>query len=272
MPIRVQKWCLWSAPLALFVFGLGFVVIGRMLPPPSPNLDAAGVVAFYNDNTNGLRLGLALSMVAGALTGPFVSVITLQMRRIEGPVSPLAFTQFGMGMLGVLLIALPVMVIEAAAFRPDRDPDALLAIHDIGWIMLIGTYGCVFVQCIVVGVCILLDREAEVWPRWLGYFSIWVGLMFLPGSLLYFFTTGPFAWDGIFVWWIPFTVFFGWIVVMFVMTLKALNRQAAIPGAGSTARSESSRFRPGFGAANEGDDARAVGVGSQPVANRGEAQ
>lgn len=224
MTVKVQKWCLWSAPMAMLLFTLGFVVIGGLVPPPSPNLDADGVARFYQDNTNGIRLGLAMTMVAGALTAPFVAVITVQMRRIEGPGSPLALTQLGTGMLGVLLFALPVMVLQAAAFRPDRDPEVMLAIHDIGWIMLIGTYCCVFVQCIVVGACILLDHVGAVWPRWLAYFNFWVALMFLPGSLLYFFKTGPFAWDGVFVWWIPLSVFFGWFVVMFVMTLQALDR------------------------------------------------
>jgi hypothetical protein len=225
MSVKVQKWCLWSAPLAMVVFTIGFVVIGGLVPPPSPNLDAQGVARFYQHNTTGIRIGLAMTMVAGALTGPFVAAVTVQMRRIEGPSSPLAFTQLGMGMLGVLLFALPVMVLQAAAFRPDRNPEVILAIHDIGWIMLIGTYSCVFVQCLVVGACILLDHAGSVWPRWLAYFNFWVALTFLPGSLLYFFKTGPFAWDGIFCWWIPLSAFFGWFVVMFVMTLKALNRQ-----------------------------------------------
>jgi hypothetical protein len=223
--LTTQKWCLSSAMVAMVLFILGFVIIGGLVPPPSPNMDAQEVARFYAQDATRIRIGLAMTMVAGALTAPFVAAITVQMKRIEGPTSPLAYAQLGLGMLGVLLISLPVMIIQAAAFRPDRDPDITLAIHDIGWIMLVGTYCCVFVQCLVVGACILKDEREEVWPRWLAYFNFWVALMFLPGSLLYFFKTGPFAWDGIFVWWIPLTVFFGWFVVMFVMTMKTLQRQ-----------------------------------------------
>lgn len=227
MTFRTQRICLWMGPAAMAIFVVGFVIIGGLVPPPSPADGAAEVSRFYNENTNGIRLGLALTMIAGAVTAPFVGAITVQMRRIEGPQSPLAFTQLGLGMLGVLLFALPVMILEAAAFRPDRDPDALLAIHDVGWIMLIGTYSCVLVQCLVVGACILQDRAEQVWPRWLAYFNFWVGLLFIPGTLLYFFKSGPFAWNGVFVWWIPLSVFFGWFIVMFAMTLKAVNRQEA---------------------------------------------
>jgi hypothetical protein len=225
MNLRTQRICLWMGPAAMAIFVIGFVIVGGLLPPPSPSLSAAEVSRFYNENTNGIRLGLALTMIAGAVTAPFVAALTVQMRRIEGSESPLAFTQLGVGMLGVLLFALPVMILEAAVFRPSRDPEIMLAIHDIGWIMLVGTYSCVLVQCGVVGACILKDKAAVVWPRWLAYFNFWVGLMFLPGTLLYFFKSGPFAWNGLFVWWVPLSVFFGWFMVMFVMTMRAVRRQ-----------------------------------------------
>jgi hypothetical protein len=224
--IRSQKLCLWGGPAAMILFIIGFVLVGGLVPPPAPSDNATKIARFYADNRTGIRAGLALTMVAGALTAPFVAVITLQMRRIEGEFSPFALTQFGTGMLGVLLFSLPVMIMQAAVFRPDRDPQIILAIHDIGWIMLIGTYCCVFVQCLAVGACIFSDAAERIYPRWLGYFNIWVALLFLPGSLLYFFKTGPFAWNGLFVWWIPLSVFFGWFVVMFVMTMKSLNRTA----------------------------------------------
>jgi hypothetical protein len=223
--ITSQKLCLWGGPGAMLLFIIGFVVVGGLVPPPDPSDGAAEIARFYAANRTGIRAGLALTMVAGAVTAPFVAVITIQLRRIEGDVSPFAFTQLGTGMLGVLLFSLPVMIMQAALFRPERDPQIILAIHDIGWIMLVGTYSCVFVQCLAVGACILKDRAEDVYPRWLGYFNIWVAVLFLPGSLLYFFKDGPFAWNGLFVWWIPLSVFSGWFIVMFVMTIKSLNRQ-----------------------------------------------
>jgi hypothetical protein len=225
MSYRTQRICLWMAPLAMVLFTIGFVIIGGFLPPPSPSLSATEVVAFYGENTNGKRLGLAITMVAAAFTVPFVAALTVQMRRIEGPASPLAFTQLGVGTLGWVAFALPVMILEAAAFRVDRNPDALLAIHDIGWIMLVGTYSAVLVQCFVVGICALQDKEGIVWPRWVAYYNFWVGLLFIPGTLLYFFKDGPFAWNGLFVWWIPLTVFCSWFFVMAFVTVQAVNRQ-----------------------------------------------
>lgn len=234
MNTRTQKLCLLTAPLAMVIFVIGFVGFGGLLPPPSPSWSADRLARFYDENRNGIRFGLALTMVAGAVTAPFVGALTVQMRRIEGEFSPLAYTQLGTGMLGVLLFAVPAMILEAAVFRADRDPQLVLALSDVGWIMLVGTYSCVFVQCIVVGVCVLKDTEALVYPRWLAYFNFWTAMLFLPGTLLYFFKTGPFAWNGLLVWWIPLSVFFGWFIVMCVMTIKAVDRQALVAYGGAS--------------------------------------
>ena len=57
----------------------------------------------YVDDTDAIRIGLVITMIAGALTGPFAAAICTQMKRIEGTYSPLSYTELGMGMLGVLL-------------------------------------------------------------------------------------------------------------------------------------------------------------------------
>ena len=45
-----------------------------------------------------------------------------------------------------------------------------------------------------------------------------------PAALIEFFKEGAFAYDGLISFWFIYIVFFGWIVVMSVMTLKAVAR------------------------------------------------
>ena len=61
--------------------------------------------------------------------------------------------------------------------------------------------------------------------QWVGYYNFWNGVTFIPGGMLTFFKTGPFAYDGLFVWWIPFTFFFGWFPVIFFVIRKAISQQ-----------------------------------------------
>ena len=115
----------------------------------------------------------------------------------------------------------------AAAFRPEHDPELTRMLNDPGWITMLMTFSPVIVQNISVGLCILSDRLPEpVFPRWVGFYNLWVAVLFVPGGMLTFFKTGPFAWDGLFVWWVPFLVFFTWYVGMFFVVLGVVKRQA----------------------------------------------
>ena len=62
-----------------------------------------------------------------------------------------------------------------------------------------------------------------MFPRWVGYFNIWMALLFTPANILVLFKTGPFAWDGFFIWWIPFTAFLLWFPTNTIYLFKAVK-------------------------------------------------
>ena len=49
-------------------------------------------------------------------------------------------------------------------------------------------------------------------------------LMIFPDMLLFFFHEGPFAWNGIFGFWVPLAGFGSWWIVMFFVLRSALRR------------------------------------------------
>jgi hypothetical protein len=69
------------------------------------------------------------------------------------------------------------------------------------------------------------DHDAALFPRWLAYVNIWAPITFTPGAILQFFKDGPFAWNGIFVFSIPATVFVIQFVVNVVYLLKAITEE-----------------------------------------------
>lgn len=227
MSIRGQRLCAWSAPLFLAIWIPGYWLLADLVPPPAPSLSSAELAAIFRANTTGIRVGLLMSMFASALLGPFAAVITVQMRRIEGRFSPLAYTQLALGVLIVLLFIFPMMFLETAAYRPDRNPDEIRVLSDIAWMGFIGAWFTVFFQWLSIGLAILWDdRPQPVFPRWAGYVNLWVAFLSVPGSLIYFFKDGPGAWNGVFCWWIPATVFVIWLVSMTAVLLRAISRQA----------------------------------------------
>jgi hypothetical protein len=226
MNARHQMLCTWSGPVFVAVFTVGFWFLAHYLPPPSPNAGAADIAALYRQNTGQIRLGMLLMMACSALVAPFVAIIAVQMKRLEGGAGVLTCTQLSAGTVGILFLILPALLWTVAAFRPERDPNLILLLNDLGWIFFLMPFGTFAVQNLAIGIAILAHSGPSVFPRWAGYFNLWVAVLFVPGGLLTFFKTGPFAWDGLFVFWVPLVVFLLWYGAMFVLLRQAIAKSS----------------------------------------------
>jgi len=236
MNARNQRLCAWSGPLMMVVFGIGFWGVARLIPPPVPGASATELAHYLAEHATRIRIGLVIAMLGAALGFAFPVAILLQLRRIEGPSAPLGYIQLVTGLLTPVLFILPMFAMAAAAYRPEARPPAITqALNDLGWLMLVGFGGPAILQSIVIALAVFGDRRAEpVFARWVGYFNVWAALLFLPGLLVICFQSGPFAWNGVFAFWVPLTVFSAWYVVMTVALLRAVDqeeREAVGPGA-----------------------------------------
>jgi hypothetical protein len=217
------RWCNWSGWAFLLLWLVGFVFFAHVVPPPSPDESADQIADFYRQHTLGVRFGLMLPLFASPLYASWSAALAAQMKRVRAAHPVLADLQLVLGGLTVLVFMIPALLLEIAAFRPERTPETIQALNDIPWMMFIGMGATAILQPFVVGVVVLRDRRDDpVFPRWVGYFNIWTAILFLPGPLCVFFRTGPLAWDGLFTWWIPFVLFAAWMVVMLIMIGRAI--------------------------------------------------
>jgi hypothetical protein len=213
---------------------IGLAVCARFVTPPAPLTSPAGIAAIFQQRTLGIRTGMMVMVLGAALLGPFFAVISVQMRRIEGPRPTLAYAQLMLGACFILEIIFPMMAIQTAAFRPERDGAIQQTLNDMGWLTFFGVASTGFVQLVIIGVAILQDTQPiPALPRWVGFFNIWVGFAFFPGTVMIFFKSGPFAWDGIFIFWIPFTAFFLWLLVMPFVLCRAIDQETGAEESGS---------------------------------------
>lgn len=224
-----ERICIWAGVVGFFVSVIGIVPLAQFLPPPSPALDAEAIAAIYQSNTLGIRLGCGILMFAPAFYLMFFSAISLQMRRMEGPDNQaLSLVQIVGATLAVAAFFFGAMLFTIAAFRPERSPEITQMLNDFGWIMFVTPVAPAMPQTLGIGFAILGDKSpTPIMPRWMGYATIWLAIIFMPGALAMMFKTGPFAWDGILAFWIPFSVFGLWIFVMVYLMLKSLKGQAA---------------------------------------------
>jgi hypothetical protein len=226
MSYRVQIACAWCGPLMTLGFFVGLMLLAGFIPPPSPADSAAQIAEMFRENTTLIRLGLFIAMLATGLLCPFYAVIAVQMKRIEGRSSPLTYTQIIAGACSTLEIVFPMMIWQAAAFRPERDDEFIRTLNDMAWLPFLGLTTTVVIQNFVIGTIILRDtRRTPIFPRWYGYLNFFVGLLVLPAGFIVFFKTGPFAWDGLIAWWIPVAAFFCWIILTAVLATKAAKQQ-----------------------------------------------
>jgi hypothetical protein len=224
-----QRACIWLGPVMIALWVASWVFISEFIPPPSPEKTPLEVVDFYDGRIDQIRVGMVITMFASALLVPFAAVIAVQMKRIEGPRSVLAYTQLASAALLSLEFIIPLMVFQTAAYRLDVESARLIQmLNDMGWLMFVGVISSAVVQFASIGFAILLDRRPRpVFPRWAGYLNLWVALLVSPAGIIVFFKHGPFAWNGLFGFFLPLTAFAIWITVMVVLLLRAVDDDVA---------------------------------------------
>ncbi|MHB8695052.1 MAG: DUF4386 family protein [Solirubrobacteraceae bacterium] len=213
--IGAQKVFAWTGIVMLGLFILGFWVIAGYVPPSNPHGTVKEIVHFYASNETAIHLGLWMTMIAAAFCVTFFTSIALQMRRIEGKHSLLSFAQMLFGALFAIEFIIPLMIWQAADYRPTLDPDMTYRLHDLGWLFFLGVVSTGVIQAVLIGVIILRDKRPQpIFPRWLGYLSIWAGLLFMPGGLIVFFKSGPLDWRGLVAFWLLLAAFGIWVLAL----------------------------------------------------------
>ena len=228
MNARSQILCAWCGILCPIFMFIGLWPAAGFFPPHLPTASAAEIAAIYARDAVGIRFGMIVIMLAGAMYMPFTAAITAQMRRIEHARTPvLTYTQLGCGVATILLFLIPALIWSVAAFRPERPAEITQALNDLGWFFFVMPFVLGFTQNLALGFTIIGDRRPKpVFPRWLGFFNFWIAVLFVPGCLLTFFKTGPFAWNGLIAFWIPAAIFGPWFWVVSIYVIKAAKQQA----------------------------------------------
>ena len=116
------------------------MLIAHFVPPPSPELDAAAIAAIYQQDTQMIRFGLFITQLSCIFFPPWVAVVSIQMKRIEGSQPVLAYTQLISGLTAMLVILGSTLIWGTVAFRPERAPELLLLINDLGWLIFTMTF------------------------------------------------------------------------------------------------------------------------------------
>jgi hypothetical protein len=223
---RILTLCAWAGPATVVVALIGWLIAGVLPIPLGSESSVEDVVNFYSHDTRVIA-GLVISTIGVGLVFPLIAVIAVHMVRMEGRTPILTFLQLITGAATGVCLLLPLLLMTTIAFRPDRSPELTMTLNDIAWLLFITPIAPFMIQNVAIGVAILNDKRQTL-PRWVGYVNFWVAFSFIPDPLAFFFHSGPFAWRGIFIFWLALTTYAIFLIVM-GLTLRKAIRESADP-------------------------------------------
>lgn len=228
MNTRGQRILLWTVPPAMALFALAFVLFPVMSPPLSPTLTPEEVATFFREyNTGILGVVILCNLLAGSLV-PLFAVTAVQISRTGTSSSVFTYAYIACVGAGTTAFILADYCWGVAAFRPDRDPQLISLLNDMAWFFFIAPVGTIVVQnlCLAIGIY-LDDRPDPIFPRWVAHFNIVTAVLLIPGAFSFLFKTGPLAWDGAVSFTLRVVVLGSYLVVMFLVLVRVVNRQGS---------------------------------------------
>jgi len=202
----------------------------HFIPPPSPALSAKELAQKFIDRRDEIRLGCLIQCIFWSFWATWGIGITIFIRKMERSYPILTYTSIALVGGGYVFFILIPMTWAVIAFRPETlDPSIIQIMNDWVWFDFLFTWPPFALWMVVIALAIFKDHNVPtLYPRWVAYLNVWCAILIFPAGLIAFFHKGLFAYDGVGAFWIPFAVFFGWMITMSVTTLQAINRQKLV--------------------------------------------
>jgi len=229
--IKTQLVALWTSAVSALILLVAYIAFPGFWPPMSPQLTADQVASFYRDHTAWIRFSMVTFNLCGIMLLPFFCVVVVQMKRMATQSQVFAYCYLSAVVSGATLFALADIFYAAAAFRPGRDPDLILLLNDLGWMVFIAPVGMIVAQNLMLALAVYHDNGPNpVFPRWVGHLSLLTLFAMVPSACAVVMTNGPLAWDGPVSFWLRNGAFATFTIVMFFVVRAAIHRQAIEEG------------------------------------------
>ena len=228
--IKTQLISLWTVPIFGTVLLIAFLAFPGFFPPMSPSMSADQVAAFYSENAPLVWFTMITFNICGIMLLPLFMVIVVQMKRMATQSHVFAYCYLTAAVSGATLFALADIFFLTAAFRSGRNPELVMLLNDMAWIIFIAPVGALVAMNLLLAAAIHFDGPNPVFPRWIGLYSLVTALAMAPAVGAAICKTGPLAWDGAVSFWLRNGSFALFVLVMFFVLRGVLHRQAVEEG------------------------------------------
>lgn len=223
------RFCAWGGPVLLVALIFFWGLLGHNIPPYGSDLAAEAIADHFRNHTASARIGMILTISFGVFYLIWGIGVSKVMEAIQPKNDILSRLQTWGAGFTTLVIVIPSCIWLTAAFRPTELPaQTIELLYDMGWILFDVQYSLTALQVLAMGVCFLHDpRTLPVVPKWVSWYIIWVGCMLPLLGLIALFKSGPFSRSGLINYWIEFPIFFLFMLLASIYTLRAIPRLEA---------------------------------------------
>jgi hypothetical protein len=227
MNMTVMRAFVWSGVVLIVAMLVAQGWMMGFIPPPAPSLSAKELAQIFIERQDGIRLGTLIQCICWSFWNTWAIAITMFIRKMERGMPVLTYASIANIGGGYVFFILIPMTWAVIAFRAESlDPATIQIMNDWVWFDFLFTWPPFALWMVIIAVAIFNDHNLPtVFPRWAAFFNLWCALLIFPAGLIVFFKTGPFAYNGLISFWFAFFVFFGWMVVMTVLTLKTITAE-----------------------------------------------
>lgn len=220
----------WGIGLAI-AYTLAYVFLLQQLPLKDPAWAPEQVASWYVQNQTKVKLGAVINGWTGAFLLPILTVLVVQMARVEigGWKIWSALSLVSGALTSLFLMLAPIFFGVAAYTAPRRNPEVTTLMHELASLTMVTTDQPYIFLWIAVTVTALRPATQSVrhnpFPRWWGYTSLWIAVMFEAGACGFIPRSGPLAWNGLLVFWSPVVLFGVWLTIQCWLIFRALRGQ-----------------------------------------------
>jgi hypothetical protein len=230
---KSQRVLIWAGVVLANFYAMAFIYLMGLFPLPLPSLGAEAALEFYSRSNLQFKFGVVIMVLSSSFYLLWTVVIAAQMARIEKgfPLWTLLMTLASV--LGTWAFAFPPLIWGAAAFLVERNPEITLMLHQFAFLIFVGAGGFFMMQLVPIAVVAFSANNKDkntAFPRWLGWVSLWDGMLGPVGVMAFVFNHGPFAWNGLISFWLPLLLFTIWLVALLYCLLRAIKRQEQVQG------------------------------------------
>ncbi len=226
VPKSLNHTLLLSVPIIGMIWIAAFLVFPTYTPM-SPTMTAADVAAFYGNPANATRVQFSMIVFNWfeiGMVGLFAT-IAMQMQRMSHGGGPLAWVYMAVTLGGACMFAAANLFWIVAAYRPDRAPEAIQLLSDMGWVCFTVPTGFLIGQAVTLAFAVFLDDRGDpVFGRWVGYLNVVAAIAWIPAAFGALYTTGPLAWDGWITFHLRIWTFAIYNIAMFIAAWNARHR------------------------------------------------